>query len=319
MLSNAELLTDRRALRRRLTGWRALAILAAIVAVVAVGLSAARDRLPGGRHVARVSLSGMITGARATLDLLKQVGESSNVQAVVISIDSPGGTVAGSEDVYNAIRALAAKKPTVAVINTLGASGAYIAAMGADRIVARQTSLVGSIGVIMQFPNFAGLLDRVGVKVDEIKSSPLKAAPNPFEPASPAAKEAMAAVVGDSYAWFRGLVQARRRLEGPALGEVADGRIFTGRQALQLRLIDQTGDEKDAVTWLEANRGLAKDLPVREWRRRQDRGFSLIGVSAGVARAVGFGSLATTLERSGQLDGAQMEGLLAVWTGSAGH
>lgn len=319
MLSNAELLTDRRALRRRLTGWRALACLAVVVALVAVGVSAARDSLPSRQHVARVSLAGMITGARSTLDLLKQVSESSAVQAVVISIDSPGGTVAGSEDVYTAIRALAAKKPTVAVINTLGASGAYIAAMGADRIVARQTSLVGSIGVIMQFPNFAGLLDRVGVKVDEIKSSPLKAAPNPFEPASPAAKEAMAAVVSDSYAWFRDLVRSRRAMDEPALTQVADGRIFTGRQALKLRLVDQTGDEKDAVKWLEANRGLAAGLPVREWKRKQDRGFSLAGVSAAIARTAGFESLASALERSGQLGSLQPEGLMAVWTGPAGQ
>lgn len=314
MLTDAELLTDRRALRRRLTSWRVLAILAIIIAIGAVGLSAARDSLPGRQHVARVSLNGMITGSRPTLDLLKQVGENSAVRGVIISIDSPGGTVAGSEDVYNAIRAVSAKKPTVAVINTLGASGAYIAAMGAERILARQTSLVGSIGVIMQFPNFVGLMDRVGVKMDEIKSSPLKASPNPFEPASPAAKEAMAAVVGDSYAWFRGLVETRRKLDGPGLNNVADGRIFTGRQALQLRLIDQTGDEKDAVTWMVANKALPADLPVREWRRRQDRGLSLVGVSAGAARLAGLETLAVMLER-GQLEVAQADGLLAVWTG----
>lgn len=314
MLTDAELLTDRRALRRRLTSWRVLAILAVIIAIGAVGLSAARESLPGRQHVARVSLNGMITGSRPTLDLLKQVSENSAVRGVIISIDSPGGTVAGSEDVYNAIRAVAAKKPTVAVINTLGASGAYIAAMGAERILARQTSLVGSIGVIMQFPNFVGLMDRVGVKMDEIKSSPLKASPNPFEPASPAAKEAMAAVVGDSYAWFRGLVETRRKLDAPGLNNVADGRIFTGRQALQLRLIDQTGDEKDAVTWMVANKALPADLPVREWRRRQDRGFSLVGVSAGAARMAGLETLAVMLERS-QLDVAQADGLLAVWTG----
>lgn len=317
MVSNAELLIDRRALRRRLTGWRALACGALVVAVGAIGVSAARDSLPSRQHVARVSLGGMITGSRPTLELLKQVRDSRAVDAVVISIDSPGGTVAGSEDVYTAIRAVAEKKPVVAVINTLGASGAYIAAMGADRIVARQTSLVGSIGVIMQFPNVAGLLDRVGVKVDEIKSSPLKAAPNPFEPASPAAREAMAAVVSDSYAWFRDLVQARRSLDDAGLAQVADGRIFTGRQALKMRLIDQTGDEKDAVKWLEANRGLAADLPVREWKRKQEGGLGLIGAGAVMARMAGLEGLAMALERGGQT-GVGADGLMAVWTGAAG-
>lgn len=314
MSSNAELLIDRRALRRRLSGWRALAVAAVIGAILFAGVMAGRDRLVPGQHVARVNLTGMITGARPTLDLLKRVGDASDVRAVVLSIDSPGGTVTGSEDVYTALRALSAKKPTVAVINTLGASGAYIAAMGADRIVARQTSLVGSIGVIMQFPNFSGLLDRVGVKVDEIKSSPLKAAPNPFEPASPAAKEAMAAVVGDSYAWFRDLVRVRRTLEGEALTQVADGRIFTGRQALKLRLVDQLGDEKDALRWMEGARGVAKDLPVRQWQPRSDSRFSLMAMASGLARAAGLDGLAAGLERSGGLH-VPADGLLAVWTG----
>ena len=106
---------------------------------------------------------------------------------------------------------LKAKKPMVVVVEGLAASGGYIAALASDHIVAQQSSLVGSIGVLFQFPNFTDLLKTVGVKVEEVKSSPLKAAPNGFEPTSPEARAALDALVKDSYAWFRGLVKAAPR------------------------------------------------------------------------------------------------------------
>ena len=161
-------------------------------------------------------------------------------------IDSPGGTTAGSEQLYDSLMRLKAEKPMVVVVDGLAASGGYIAAIGADHIVAQQTSLVGSIGVLFQYPNVTELLKTLGVKVEEIKSSPLKAAPNGFEPTSPEARAAIESIVKDSYAWFRGLVQERRQMDGAALDRVADGRVFTGRQASTLKLIDQLGDERTA-------------------------------------------------------------------------
>ena len=147
---------------------------------------------------------------------------------------------------------LKAKKPLVVVVEGLAASGGYITAIAADHIVAQQSSLVGSIGVLFQFPNFTELMKTVGVKVEEVKSSPLKAAPNGFEPTSPEARAALDALVKDSYAWFRGLVKERRGMDDALLEKVADGRVFTGRQAVELKLIDQLGDEKAAVAWLVA-------------------------------------------------------------------
>ncbi|MFC0284218.1 signal peptide peptidase SppA [Camelimonas abortus] len=314
MFSDAELLVDRRLLRRRLAAWRALAVVAVLGAVVFAGVVASREGVAGGEHVARVNVTGVITGSRATLDMLRRVGETPSARAVIVAIDSPGGGVTGSADIYAALRELSKKKPTVAVINSLGASGAYMVALGADRILARDTSLVGSIGVIMQFPNFSVLLDRVGVKVDEIKSSPLKASPNPFAPTPPAANEAMAAVVADSYAWFRDLVRTRRGIEGEALAKVSDGRVFTGRQALALRLIDQTGDERDALRWLEKEKGIAAGLKIREWKPQRAGGFSLASLGAQAARLSGLETLARTLEQAAQ-PADPAGGLLAVWTG----
>ena len=120
----------------------------------------------------------------------------------------------------------------VVVVDGLAASGAYIAALSSEHIIAQDTSLVGSIGVLFQYPNFTDVLKTIGIKVEEIKSSPLKAAPNGFEPTSPEARAAIEAIVLDSYAWFKGLVKDRRQMDDAQLARVADGRVFTGRQAV---------------------------------------------------------------------------------------
>ena len=142
------------------------------------------------------------------------------------------------------------------VVDGLAASGGYIAAMASDHIVAQDTSLVGSIGVLFQYPNFTDLLKTIGVQVETMRSTPLKAAPNGFEPTSPEARAAIEAIVKDSYAWFRDMVQDRRKLTGDALDKVADGRVFTGRQAIDLKLIDEIGDEQTAIDWLAKQKGI---------------------------------------------------------------
>ncbi len=148
----------------------------------------------------------------------------------------------------------------------MAASGAYIAALGADRIFVRGNSIVGSIGVLVEYPNVSGLMDKVGVKLESIKSSPLKAAPNGFEPTSEEARAAMAALIADSFDWFKGLVKDRRGLSDEELAKVDDGRVFTGRQGLPLKLVDAIGDEREAIAWLEKDRGVAKNLPVRDYK-----------------------------------------------------
>jgi protease-4 len=205
-------------------------------------------------------------------------------------------------------------KPTVAVIQNIAASGGYIAAIAADRIYARQTSFVGSIGVIIQFPDVSRLLDTVGVKVEEVKSSPLKAAPSGVTPTSEEARRALQSLIADSYEWFRNLVRSRRGYDDSALAAVADGRVFTGRQAAANRLIDAIGNETDAIAWLAANRGVDKDLPVRDWRPRADSALRFWSVGAGAARLVGLDSLAGLLERADlAAEMAASGGLLALW------
>src|SRR5262249_2092064 len=153
------------------------------------------------------------------------------------------------------------KKPVVAVVGTMAASGAYVAALGADHIIARQTSLVGSIGVLFQIPNVSNLLDKVRVKMEEIKSSPLKAAPNGLEPTSPEARAAIAVLVADSYDGFKALVKDRRGMTDEQLAAIDDGRVFTGRQGLNLKLVDAIGGEREAIAWLETEKKVPAHLP----------------------------------------------------------
>src|SRR3954464_9963849 len=316
MSFDPEAMADRRRLRRKLSFWRALGVLGLIAAVVTAGLAAA-GRAPVGparSQIARVSVDGFIAGSQRTSDLLKRVGESSAVSGVVISINSPGGSTTGAEELFRGIRQLAAKKPLVAFVDGTAASGGYIAALAADHIVARETSLVGSVGVLFQYPDLSKLLDTVGVRVEEIKSAPLKAEPSPFHPTSPEARAALQQVVADTFDWFKHLVAERRSLNDVDLGVVSTGRIFNGRQALPLKLVDELGGEREAVAWLEREKNVAKNLPVRDWKPRGRRELDLWTGATAMAELLGFEEIGRRLR--GAADAARaasLDGLLAVW------
>src|SRR5258708_18967505 len=326
MWFDSDVIVGRRRIRRKLTFWRVVAALAAIAAIAAVGVLAT----PGGRgaltssgSIARVNIEGLIRSDNDRVEALERLGKS-NAAAVIVHINSPGGTTAGSEQLYDALIRLKAKKPLVVVVEGLAASGGYITAIAADYIVAQQSSLVGSIGVLFQFPNFSELLKTVGVKVEEIKSSPLKAAPNGFEPTSPEARAAIDALVKDSYAWFRGLVKERRGMDDALLEKVADGRVFTGRQAVELKLVDALGDEKTAVEWLVAQKNVKKDLPVRDYKltpRFGDLTFLRTAASS-TLDAVGFSTIARNIEQAGvaqAVDRLGLDGMLALWHPATGN
>src|SRR5216684_5972410 len=266
MSLDADTIVDRRRMRRKLTFWRVCAVIVAICAVIAVGAALrapGTDVLVGGTSgsIARVTITGLIRSDQERVEALERLGKS-RARAVIVHINSPGGTTSGSEQLHDSLMRLKEQKPLVVVVDGLAASGGYITAIAADHIVALETSLVGSIGVLFQYPNVTDLLKTLGIKVEEIKSSPLKAAPNGFEPTSPEARAAIESIVKDSYAWFRGLVQDRRHLDAAALERVADGRIFTGRQAIELKLVDELGDEQSAVDWLAKVKSIDAKLRV---------------------------------------------------------
>jgi protease-4 len=319
MTLDPDAIVDRRRLRRKLTFWRVGAIAVAIVAVAVVAylaIPSSRWMEAGGSYIARIKITGLIRGNDDRTEALERLGKSS-AKAVIVHLDSPGGTTAGSEQLYDSLRRLQAKKPMVVVVDGLAASGAYIAAMSSDHIVALETSLVGSIGVLFQYPNFTDLLKTIGVSVESIKSSPLKAAPSGFEPTSPEARAAIAAIVSDSYAWFKGLVKDRRRLDDAELARVSDGRVFTGRQAVDLKLIDALGNERTALAWLEKEKNIPADTPVRDVSLSPRFGeFSFLHIAAWMFETVGLTAFAQRIEAWGAVQAVErlnLDGLLALW------
>ena len=318
MSLDADAIVDRRRKRRKLTFWRAGALLIALLALV--GLAAAlvpgsRLTVPGA-YIARIKVEGLIRGNQDRVEALDRLANS-RARAVIVHIDSPGGTTAGSEQLYDSLRALQAKKPMVVVVDGLAASGAYIAALSAEHIIAHDTSLVGSIGVLFQYPNFTDVLKTIGIKVEEIKSSPLKAAPNGFEPTSPAARAAIEAIVLDSYAWFKGLVKDRRQMDDAQLAAVADGRVFTGRQGVGLRLVDGLGNEKTALAWLEKEKKVPATTPVRDYKLEpRFSELSFLHLAAWTFEAVGLSAIGQRIEAWGGVQAIErlnLDGLLALW------
>jgi protease IV len=326
MTFEADQIVDRRRLRRKLSFWRVVGILALILAVgLGYSLFVDRDVIPGfaPNQIARVTVAGFIAEDRGRDELLEKIAKTDAVKAVILSIDSTGGVTAGGEELYESLRKLAKQKPTVATVGMVGASAAYMAAIATDHIVARRTSITGSIGVLFQYPEVSELMQTLGVRVEEIKSSPLKAEPSPFKPASAAARAVIAGVVRDTYDWFVDIVAERRGLARDNALDLADGRIFTGRQALSSGLIDEIGGEEEAIAWLAAERNVDADLPVKDWEPKQAGSglFSYsdalvlwfahkLGVSPDLLRAGGLDRLL--------LDRLKLDGLMSVWQGPLG-
>ena len=263
MSATADLILERRRARRRLAFWRIVAIVALVVAAFAVIPRVAAPIT--GDHVARIRIGGLILADPHRAAMLHRIAKDDSIKALMVDINSPGGSVAGSEALYENLRAVAAKKPVVAVMSEVAASGGYITALAADHIVARGNTLTGSIGVLAETPNVAGLLDKIGVSFITVKSKPLKAEPSMTSPPAPGAIEAERALIDDSYAWFKGLVAERRGITGAALEDDSDGRAFTGRQALKRGLIDAIGGEGKARDWLAQKHGIARDMAVRDY------------------------------------------------------
>ncbi len=315
MTLDADQIVDRRRLSRKLSFWRvaafllALAVIAGLVYSGTLGMMTAR-----GAHVARVDLTGVIVDNREQIELLDRVARSRSARALIVSIDSPGGTTAGSEALYEALRRVAEDKPVVAQMGTLATSGGYAAALGADHIVARRNTITGSIGVLVQWADISELMTSIGVEFESEKSSPLKASPNPFEPATEEARQALRSLVLDSYDWFVELVAERRGLASQEARSVGDGRIMTGRQALDAGLVDELGGEEEARDWLAAEHGIDRDLPVRQWSTSSGlSSYAFAGSAGWLARALGLETVARSFERSLALSGAGLDGLVSVW------
>lgn len=268
MSLDIDLLADRRRLRRRLTLWRALAIVAVFGALALVAALRIPDALPGGQHVLRLPVSGFITEDRRVLQAIEDAAKNDAVRALVVAIDSPGGSMAGGEALHTALRRFAEHKPVVAVMGATAASAGYMAALPAQRVFARESTVTGSIGVLLQSFDLSDLLERAGVRPQVFTSGPLKDQPSLFRPLTEEGRAAVDRVIQDLHGQFVGMVAAGRRMDPARARALADGRIFTGRQAVEEGLVDAIGGERDARAWLAAERQVPENLPVRDVQTR---------------------------------------------------
>ena len=300
MSLETDLLLDRRRLKRRLSLWRAVAVLAVLLAALAaVGRFGGFERA----HIARLTVSGLITDDRALADRVRKLADDSRVRALLVEIDSPGGSVAGGEELHDAIAAVAAKKPVAAVMQGLAASAGYMIAVPAERIFARGTTLTGSIGVLLQSGEISGLLSRLGISATTLVSGPLKNQPSLTQPLSPEGRQVLQGIVMDMYDQFVGMVAAGRHMDQARVRELADGRAYTGRQALRLGLVDAIGGEREARDWL-ATRGVPRSLPVES-----------VETESLAARAIGasLGPLLESLSKTIAFQWVRLDGAWAIW------
>jgi len=264
MAVDSERLIERQRLKRRARLWQGLFVVAAAVALYLLVADKLVDAESGDR-IARLTVTGIITNDTEREEALRELADDDQVKALVLRIDSPGGTFVGGESLYHAIRDVAAKKPVVAVMQGVAASAAYMIAVAGDHIVAREGTLTGSIGVIMQSANVVGLLESIGIVPETIKSDPMKAQPSPFEVTLPEAQRWSQVIVDEMKDIFVGMVVAGRPDMAPTdIETLADGRVYTGRQAFDNGLIDEIGGEAAALAWLAAERGIDSSLPVSD-------------------------------------------------------
>lgn len=261
---NTDALIERMKLKSQVRRWRVLFVLSLVVFLLLLAGPAGRFPVVQEAYVARVSIAGIIDEDLYRDQVIRDLAEDEQARAVIVYINSPGGTAAGGEALFESIRHLSSRKPTVAVMGNLATSAGYLAAIGANRIFAQHATITGSIGVIFQSPNVGKLAEKIGVELEVIKTDPLKGEPSFFAPISPEAREMVGKVMDDFHAVFIRHVSERRGMPLDKAKHLSNGRIFSGGEALELGLVDAVGTNFDAEEWLKKEYGLAPDMETIE-------------------------------------------------------
>lgn len=266
MQNNAQNFLNFTALKK-MRFWRLITFLVAVLALIVIGSvlqnkASSSSGLLSEAHIARIHIEGMIMDEDDYIKKIDEITENEDVKAVIIRVNSPGGTTVDSDILYQSLRRLSQKKPTVTQIHNVAASGGYIVSMASDYIIANGNSITGSVGVIMQVPEASELMKKIGVSITEIKTSPLKGEPTPYAPLQGQARDNIKAMVDDSFQWFLGVVKERRNMSDQNFKQATNGGVFTGRQAVKLGLIDSIGNEKTALNWLKTKHKVDDSLEI---------------------------------------------------------
>ncbi|MCF7903339.1 MAG: signal peptide peptidase SppA, partial [Candidatus Marinimicrobia bacterium] len=247
---------------RRYGGW--IFILVVIVILVIWFSLQSDEKYPAAVNVGVLPLKGMIVESQPWIEKLDDFVENRRIGAILIDIDSPGGAVTPSYEMYMALKKAGERteKPIVVSMGSLAASGGYMIALGGDTIIANPTSVTGSIGVIMNFPDFTELMDDLGVRMNVVKTGPFKDSGSPYRHMTDQDVDYYEGVIGDVFSQFKEIVARERDLSMPEVETLADGRVFSGRQALDEGLVDALGTFHDAKIIACEMSGLAPDIPL---------------------------------------------------------
>jgi protease-4 len=218
-----------------------------LLIVVSILLVMLQKTIPIGDRVALIRIEGVITDSRETTEELKEYVKNPSIKAIVLRIDSPGGAVAPSQEIYEEVRKAVAKKKVLVSMGSVAASGGYYIASPATRIIANPGTLTGSIGVIMEIPNIEGLMNKLGIKTEVVKSGKHKDIASIFRGIGKEEREILQGVLDNVHTQFIKAVAEGRKMLPSDVEKIADGRVFTGEQALKAGLIDELGNLEDAV------------------------------------------------------------------------
>lgn len=263
-------LIERRQIKSRLLIWKLAAIILIAIVFLLVGKDfAPKEFLPINNnedYIASVLIDEIILEDEKRDKKLKKIIDDSHIKALIVNVNSPGGTVVGSEKIYNILRKISEKKPVVIVMGTMAASGGYLISLGGDYIISHNGTITGSIGVILQTAEVTELAQKLGIKFNNFKSGELKAVPNPTEKLTEAVRVAIMENIEDTYNFFLELVSERRNLPIEEVKKLADGRVYSGRQALKLKLVDAIGSEDTALKWLQEIKKINVNLLVKDYQ-----------------------------------------------------
>ncbi len=261
---SADTLLDRMQLKQKITRWRLLAVIFAVLAAIAyVGDVIPHSKLTKA-HIARLTFDDVVMDDREIYAAIDEVAADDKIKAVIVWLDTPGGSAVAGEEIYLRLKALSAQKPVVAVMRSVAASAGYMMACGTDYIFARAGTITGSIGVIIEGAEFTELAEKIGIKPIIVKSNSLKSTLSPLEKTTPESLAVVQKMINDMHGRFIDMVAEARKLPRNEVVTLADGRVYSGKSALELKLIDAIGGEEDAVIWLEKHKNIPKDLEISD-------------------------------------------------------
>lgn len=263
-----DLMFERDVLRKQIIKWKWLFIFITLISVIFFV-----ERKTSGQtqknFIAKIKIEGIIQNDDELIRKIRDTAENNEAKGVIIYVDSPGGAAYTGENLFIEIKKLSNVKPVTSVLGSMATSGGYMVALATDHIIARNMTLTGSIGVIWQSFEMVDMANKLGIDFISLKSSPLKAAPNPMEKMTPDVKAATMDTINDTYEVFLNMLMNERKMSRTEALKLADGRVYTGLRAKSLNLIDEIGGEDEAVEWLKNTKNVTKNAKVVaiEWQR----------------------------------------------------